>query len=137
MSRLSLSDVVEAQGHLLEKQRFDIERLLGVVSDVLTALTENRKPTAAESVTLKRAGAGEKVTTAEVVVVVQEGETIQQAAARGAEVYEVLAARYPLPSGVAHLSELGKDDALDAWRKTLEMGNGAGLHAVPDPEPKK
>lgn len=126
MSRLSLSDIVEAQAA-------QVETLLGMVRDVLAELSASRKANAAESVTVKRVGTGEKVTAAEVVVVVQPGETLKQAAARGAEVYEALAARYPLPNGAAHLAALG--DGLDEWRQTLE--NGAGLHAVPDPEPSK
>lgn len=131
MSRLSLSDVVEAQAA-------QVETLLGMVRDltaqqsaILSALTERKAPTASEEITLSRSKLADKATGVDVKVVPQNGESVTAAALRAAEVFEGLAGRYPLPDGTAHAAELG--DGLDSWRQTLE--NGAGLHAVPDPEP--
>lgn len=132
MSARTLSEVNRAQEAQIETLLGMVRELTAMQAATLAALTEARKPTAAESVTIKRVGTGEKVTAAEVVAVVQEGETAEQTAARAAEIYERLAARYPLPNGQAHLAELG--DGLDDWRATLD---GSGLHAVPDPEPTK
>ena len=100
---------------------------------ILAAFAESRKQTAAERVTLSRSKLADKATGVDVEVVPQEGETLTAAALRAAETFEGLAGRYPLPNGSAHAAELG--DGLDSWRQTLD--NGAGLHAVPDPETAK
>lgn len=132
MSRLTLSDIVAAQAS-------QVETLLGMVRDltaqqtaILSALTEARKPTASEEITLSRSKLADKATGVDVKIVPQDGESVTAAALRAAEVFEGLAGRYPLPDGSAHAATLG--DGLDAWRDTLD---DSGLHAVPDPEPTK
>lgn len=108
--RTSMSDILRSQEALIESQRGDIERLIGVVSDVLAALTENRRPNASETVELSRAGTSGNPTVVKVSVVVQEGETEDDAYRRAAIVYEKAAARYPLPSGYAHAAPLGDEE---------------------------
>jgi hypothetical protein len=115
-----MSDIVESQEALIEAQRGDIERLIGVVSDVLAALTENRRPNASESVTIKRAGIGDKPTTIDVSAVVQDGETLADARARAQVEYEKAAARFPLPNGYAHAAPLG-DEGNPRTPPTLEQ----------------
>ena len=129
--RVSNADVIRAMEAQVETLLGMNRELISTVSAVLEAFTERRA--ASETIGLKRQGVGDKITTPDVNVVVGEGETLQQAAARAAEVYEALAARYPLADGTAHSSPLG--DGLDDWRQTLEQGNG--LHVVPEPEPVK
>jgi hypothetical protein len=108
--RTSMSDILRSQEALIEAQRSDIERLIGVVSDVLAALTENRRPNASESVTIKRAGIGDKPTTIDVSAVVQDGETLEDARRRASIEYEHACARFPLPSGYAHAAPLGDEE---------------------------
>jgi hypothetical protein len=130
VARLSLSDIAQMLIDQAEQDRKERKLLMGALSDVIAAVTAPRPATAAQEITLSRAKTGDNPTGVDVKVVPQNGETIQQTAARAAEVYEGLAARYPLPNGSAHAATLGAD--LDDWRKTLDAG--AGLHAVPDPE---
>jgi hypothetical protein len=113
-----------------ENDRKERAALTALVADVLAALTAPRPATAAQEITLTRAKTGDNPTGVDVKVVPQNGETVEAAALRAADVYEALAARYPLPNGSAHAATLGSD--LEAWRKT--RANGAALHAVPDPE---
>jgi uncharacterized coiled-coil protein SlyX len=118
VSRLSLSDIVAAQEAMIERQAAQLERLtqmhadtLAALTDTLAALTERRSsPTASESVTIKRAGIGDKPTTIDVTSVVQEGETLEDARRRAAIEYEKAAARFPLPSGFAHAAPLGEEE---------------------------
>ena len=124
--RVSNADVIRAMEAQVETLLGMNRELISTVSAVLEAFTERR--TASETVALKRSGVGDKITMAEVNVVVGSDETLQQASARAAEVYEKLAARYPLPTGEAHSSPLGDD--LEAWRKTLETGK---LELVKEP----
>ena len=124
--RVSNADVIRAMEAQVETLLGMNRELISTVSAVLEAFTERR--TASETVALKRSGVGDKITMAEVNVVVGSDETLQQASARAAEVYEKLAARYPLPTGEAHSAPLGYD--LEAWRKTLETGK---LELVKEP----
>jgi hypothetical protein len=110
MSRLSLSDVVAAQEAMIERQARQLEALTRMHAETLAALTENRKPTASESVTIKRAGIGDKPTTIDVSAVVQDGETLEDARRRASIEYEAACARYPLPNGYAHAAPLGKEE---------------------------
>jgi hypothetical protein len=129
MTRLSLSDIVEAQAAQVETLLGMVRDLTALQAQTLAAFAESRKQTAAERVTLSRSKLADKATGVDVEVVPQEGESLTAAALRAAETFEGLAGRYPLPNGTAHAAGLG--DGLDAWRETLD----AGLHAVPDPEP--
>lgn len=110
MSRLSLSDVVAAQEAMIERQAAQLERLTAMHAETLHALTENRRPQASETVELSRAGTSGNPTVVKVSVVVQEGETEDDAYRRAAIVYEKAAARYPLPSGYAHAAPLGDEE---------------------------
>jgi hypothetical protein len=111
MSRLSLSDIVQAQEAMIERQAKQLERLTQMHAETLAALTERRSsPTASESVTIKRAGIGDKPTTIDVTSVVQEGETLEDARRRASIEYEKAAARFPLPSGFAHAAPLGEEE---------------------------
>jgi len=129
--RRSLSDIIAAQEAQVETLLAMVRDLTAMQAQTLAALTEARKPTASEEIVLSRSKLADKATGVDVKVVPQNGETIQEAAARGTEVFERIAARLPLPTGAAHAAPLG--DGLDDWRKTLDAS--AGLHAVPDPEP--
>lgn len=120
MTRLSMSDVLRSQEALIEAQRGDIERLIGVVTDVLAALTESRRPSASETVELSRAGTSGNPTVVKVSCVVQEGETEQDAYERAKAVFERGTARFPLPSGYAHPAPLG-DENEPAMPPTLEQ----------------
>lgn len=110
MSRLSLSDIVAAQEAMIERQAKQLEALTVMHAETLAALTEKRGPSASESVTIKRAGIGDKPTTIDVTAVVQEGETLEDARKRAAIQYEKAAARFPLPNGYAHAAPLGEDE---------------------------
>lgn len=110
MSRLSLSDVVQAQEAMIERQAKQLEALTRMHAETLAALTESRRPTASESVTIKRAGIGDKPTTIDVSAVVQEGETLEDARRRASIEYEKAAARFPLPNGYAHAAPLGDEE---------------------------
>jgi hypothetical protein len=110
MSRLSLSDIVAAQEAMIERQAKQLEALTRMHAETLAALTEGkRSPTASESVTIKRAGIGDKPTTIDVSAVVQEGETLEDARRRASIEYEKAAARFPLPNGYAHAAPLGDE----------------------------
>jgi hypothetical protein len=91
----------------------------------LAALTAPRPATAAQEVVLSRSKLADKATGVDVKVVPQNGESVRDAALRASEVFEGLAARYPLPDGSAHAATLG--DGLDDWRKTAAMGDGLSL----------
>jgi hypothetical protein len=110
MSRLSLSDVVQAQEAMIERQAKQLEALTAMHAETLAQLTERGRPTASESVTIKRAGIGDKPTTIDVSAVVQEGETLEDARRRASIEYEKAAARFPLPSGYAHAAPLGEEE---------------------------
>jgi hypothetical protein len=110
MSRLSLSDVVAAQEAMIERQAAQLERLTQMHAETIQALTERGRPTASESVTIKRAGIGDKPTTIDVTAVVQDGEVLEDARRRASIEYEKAAARFPLPSGYAHAAPLGKEE---------------------------
>jgi hypothetical protein len=110
MSRLSLSDIVASQEAMIERQAKQLEALTLMHAETLAALTESRRPNASESVTIKRAGIGDKPTTIDVSAVVQEGETLEDARRRASIEYEKACARYPLPSGFAHAAPLGDDE---------------------------
>jgi hypothetical protein len=105
MSRLSFSDVLQAQERLIEAQREQTAELAGMLAAALAALTERRTPT--ESVTVKRTGTGQNPTAVECNAVTRNGETLHDAAERARVEYELLSARFPLPSGAAHAAELG------------------------------
>jgi hypothetical protein len=98
MSRLSLSDVLEIQAR-------QIDRYEAILQQVLEALTERRQST--ESVTVKRTSTGQNPTAVEVNTVTRNGETLHDAAERARVEYELLSARFPLPSGAAHAAPLG------------------------------
>lgn len=123
--RVSNADVIRSMEAQVETLLGMNRELIKTVSAVLEAFTERR--TASETVSIKRMGVGDNVSAVEVNAVVAEGESLKEAAARGSEVYEGLARRYPLKDGHAHTAELG--DGLDAWRATAR-----GLHSVPEPE---
>jgi hypothetical protein len=110
MSRLSLSDVVQAQEAMIERQAKQLAALTAMHAETLAQLTERGRPTASESVTIKRAGIGDKPTTIDVSAVVQEGETLEDARRRASIEYEKAAARFPLPNGYAHAAPLGDDE---------------------------
>jgi hypothetical protein len=110
VSRLSLSDVVQAQEAMIERQAKQLEALTVMHAETLAQLTERGRPTASESVTIKRAGIGDKPTTIDVSAVVQEGETLEDARRRASIEYEKAAARFPLPNGYAHAAPLGEED---------------------------
>ena len=99
MARVSLSDVIAAQADLIDRHE-------QMIAAVLAALSERRSATAAETVSLKRVGTGDKPTSVEVSVVVHEGETLEQAAERARGEYERLCTRFPLPNGEAHAAPL-------------------------------
>jgi septal ring-binding cell division protein DamX len=105
MSRLSLSDALQVQERLMEAQRAQNAELAGMLAAALAALTERRTPT--ESVTVKRTGTGQNPTAVEVTAHTRNGETVHDAAERARAEYELLSARFPLPSGAAHAAELG------------------------------
>src|SRR3954451_24546553 len=119
MSRLSLSDVVQAQEAMIERQAKQLEALTRMHAETLAALTDKRSPTASESVTIKRAGIGDKPTTIDVSAVVQEGETLEDARRRASHEYEAACARFPLPNGNAHAAELGPDDLSEKLRASV------------------
>lgn len=131
MSRLSLSDIAKMLIDQGERDRAERRELMEAFAEVVAALTAPRPATAAQEIVLSRAKTGDNPTGVDVKVVPQNGETIEAAAVRAADVYEGLAARYPLPNGAAHAATLG--DGLEAWRQTLDTSNGLTL--VPDPEP--
>lgn len=111
MTRLSLSDVVQAQEHRIDSLTALCEDLAQMIAETIAALTERRTaPTASESVTIKRAGIGDKPTTIDVSAVVQDGETLEDARRRASIEYEKAAARFPLPNGYAHAAPLGEED---------------------------
>jgi hypothetical protein len=110
VSRLSLSDIVASQEAMIERQAKQLEALTLMHAETLAALTESRRPNASESVTIKRAGIGDKPTTIDVSAVVQEGETLEDARRRAAIEYEKACARFPLPNGYAHAAPLGEED---------------------------
>jgi hypothetical protein len=110
MTRLSLSDVVQAQEAMIERQAKQLAALTAMHAETLAALTEHRRPSASETVELSRAGTSGNPTVVKVAVVVQEGETEADAYRRCAIVYEKAAARYPLPNGYAHAAPLGDDE---------------------------
>jgi coenzyme F420-reducing hydrogenase alpha subunit len=110
VSRLSLSDVVQAQEAMIERQAKQLEALTRMHAETLAALTERHRPNASESVTIKRAGIGDKPTTIDVSAVVQDGETLEDARKRASIEYEKAAARFPLPNGYAHAAPLGEED---------------------------
>jgi hypothetical protein len=103
--RLSLSDVVRTQEAVNESQRKQIADLAAMVGRVLEAFAERRNPT--ESVTVKRTGTGQNPTAVEVNTVTRNGESLHDAAERARVEYELLSARFPLPSGAAHAAPLG------------------------------
>jgi hypothetical protein len=118
---------------MIERQAKQLERLTAMHAETLTALTEGkRSPAASESVTIKRAGIGDKPTTIDVSAVVQEGETLEDARRRASIEYEAACARFPLPNGNAHAAELGPDDLSEKLRASVE-----GLRAVPEPKETK
>jgi hypothetical protein len=110
VTRLSLSDVVQAQEARIDSLTLLVERLTAMHADTLAALTENRKPTASETVEIARGGTSGNPTTVKVSVVVQEGETVEQARRRAQTEYEAACARFPLPSGFAHPAPLGDEN---------------------------
>jgi hypothetical protein len=111
VTRLSLSDVVQAQEARIDALTALLEKLTAMHADTLAALTERRTtPTASESVTIKRAGIGDKPTTIDVSAVVQDGETLEDARRRASIEYEKAAARFPLPNGYAHAAPLGDEE---------------------------
>jgi hypothetical protein len=111
VTRLSLSDVVQAQEARIDSLTALLEKLTAMHADTLAALTERRTtPTASESVTIKRAGIGDKPTTIDVSAVVQDGETLEDARRRASIEYEKAAARFPLPNGYAHAAPLGDEE---------------------------
>jgi hypothetical protein len=110
VSRLSLSDVVQAQEARIDSLTKMLEALTAMHAETLAQLTERGRPTASESVTIKRAGIGDKPTTIDVSAVVQEGETLEDARRRASIEYEKAAARFPLPNGYAHAAPLGEEE---------------------------
>jgi hypothetical protein len=102
VSRLSLSDVAEMLLAQAERDRAEREQLTGLLKEVVAGLTAPRPVTASESVTIKRAGIGDKPTTIDVSAVVQEGETLEDARRRASIEYEKAAAR-----ASTHLRRLG------------------------------
>jgi hypothetical protein len=110
MSRLSLSDVVQAQEARIDSLTLLVEKLTAMHGEAWAALTERHRPNASESVTIKRAGIGDKPTTIDVSAVVQDGETLEDARKRASIEYEKAAARFPLPNGYAHAAPLGAED---------------------------
>src|SRR2546421_5347252 len=96
---------------MIERQARQLEALTLMHAETLAALTEHRRtPTASESVTIKRAGIGDKPTTIDVSAVVQDGETLEDARRRASIEYEKAAARFPLPNGYAHAAPLGEEE---------------------------
>jgi hypothetical protein len=95
---------------MIERQAKQLEALTRMHADTLAALSERHRPTASESVTIKRAGIGDKPTTIDVSAVVQDGETLEDARKRASIEYEKAAARFPLPNGYAHAAPLGEED---------------------------
>jgi hypothetical protein len=138
--RISNADVIRAQEARIDSLTLLLERLtamhaetLHALTETLHALTERRStPTASESVTIKRAGIGDKPTTIDVSAVVQEGETLEDARRRASIEYEAACERYPLPNGHPYAAELGPDDLEAKLRASVE-----GLRAVPEPEATK
>src|SRR3954454_3037308 len=111
MTRLSLSDVVQAQEARIDSLTQLLERLTAMHAETLAARTERRStPTAAESVTIKRAGIGDKPTTIDVSAVVQDGETLEDARRRASIEYEKAPRRSLLPTGCAHAAPLGEEE---------------------------
>jgi hypothetical protein len=108
--RISNADIIRTQEARIDSLTAMLERLTAMHAETLAALTENRKPSAPESVTIKRAGIGDKPTTIDVSAVVQDGETLEDARRRASIEYEKAAARFPLPSGYAHAAPLGDEE---------------------------
>lgn len=108
--RISNADLLRAQEARIDSLTLMVERLTTMHAEALAALTENRRPNASETVELSRAGTSGNPTVVKVSVVVQEGETEDDAYRRAAIVYEKAAARYPLPSGYAHAAPLGDEE---------------------------
>src|SRR5438105_11719531 len=112
MSRLSLSDVVQAQEAMIERQARMQEDTLAALREIAVMLAEvKQRPTASQMFALKRAGVGDKPTTIESLAVVQEGETLEDARRRASIEYEKAAARFPLPNGYAHAAPLGDEES--------------------------
>jgi hypothetical protein len=114
VSRLSLSDVLQAQERLIEAQREQIGTLAemqheqgATLARILEAVLDRKPVPASESLSLKRGTVGQTPTGVEVNAVPQNGETLEDAAERSRRLYESLAARFPLPSGAAHAAPLG------------------------------
>ena len=108
--RISNADLLRAQEARIDSLTLMVERLTTMHAETLAALTEHRRPNASESVTIKRAGIGDKPTTIDVSAVVQEGETLEDARRRASIEYEHACARFPLPSGYAHAAPLGDEE---------------------------
>lgn len=109
MSRITNADIIRAQEARIESLTLLCERTLTMMGDVLAALTENRNRQASETVKIARTGTGDHSTAIAFEAVVQEGETVEQAAARIGQAFEKAAARYPLASGYAHPAQLGAE----------------------------
>jgi len=129
MTRLSMSDVIQAQEARIDSLTLMVERLTAMHAEALAALTESRRPTASESVELARSGVGGNPTTAKVSVVVQDGETLTEATDRAMIEYERMANRYPLPNGQTHAAPLQEPGP--TLREQLEA-SVHGLRSVPD-----
>lgn len=112
MSRLTLSDIVQAQEAM-------IDTLMRMHAETLAALTDKGQPrTASETVKIARSGTGDHSTAISVEVVPQDGEKLEDAQARAMVAYEQICARYPMANGYAHASALdGEEPTL---RKQLE-----------------
>lgn len=138
MTRLSLSDIAQMLIDQAERDRKERAELLTALVSLTQAVTEAKRPQAAQTVELDRAGSGSNVTVIKVAGVVQEDETLLGALARVGETFEVGAARYPLPSGLTHPHPLGEGieappSLAEQMQKTLDDEVGAKRRGKPKP----
>ncbi len=101
MTRLTQSDIIRAQEARIDSLTAVVEAFLKVELERIAA-DERKQRNASESVKLNRGATGDHATGVTIEVVVQEGESVDEAYTRAAEAFEKAAARYPLPSGYAH-----------------------------------
>ena len=111
MTRLTQSDIIRAQEARIDSLTLMVERLTEMHGEALSALTESRKQSAAQTIKLARGATGDHTTGIAVELVVQDGETEAEASERARVEYERLAARYPMQNGYAHAAPLGEDGA--------------------------
>jgi hypothetical protein len=122
MSARTLSEINLAQEAMIETlvaelraERKEAASLRGLLAEWIA----RPQRSAVETVELTRGTTGDHATGVKVTAVSQNGETLAEVEARAAAVFEARAARYPLPSGVAHAAALGPDDLEERLRATL------------------